>query len=571
MADIAATASGRMRSIVGARDLTAPVWVLSAIALAGLILLPLGWVLVSSFQGQNGLTLRNYSTLISHDRYFRVVLDTLYMAGWVGGLTVIVGAAIGWLVARTDLPLKHAIRMLILASFVTPPFLGAFAWEMLAGPNAGLLNTTFRAMTGSEGHLFNIYSLGGLIFVMALYTFPYAFVMITNALQLVASEMEDAASILGAGGFRRALTITLPLVTPALVGGFILAFLYSLSLFGSPAILAMPAGKHTITTQIWALFQHPPKAEVAAAFSFCLLTATAGLLLVQRRMLGRKGFATIGGRGSGRRVIRLGRWKVPALTFCFLILVCSVFLPYAVLLKAAFSKVWSLPLSKENLTVDNWLFVFFRYAATRVAIVNTLKLGILTATVGAVAAALVAYISNRRIVRGHQILAFLSLAPLVIPGIVLGVGLLMAYSQPPFRLYGTLWILFLAYLTKEMPVGFSQSDATFKAVHPELEEAGRVLGATRLRVLRDITAPLAKSGVLAAWALIFIGAIRELSASIMLFTSNTRVVSTVIFDLKEEGKFGVIAALAVLLLVVTITIVLFIQRLLGRDLLEARE
>ncbi len=560
-----------MRQIVGPRELSAPIWVVSSVALAGLILLPLGWVVFASLQGQWGLTLENYATLLHQARYLRVVLDTLYIAVWVGVLTVIFGAGMGWLVARTDLPLKHALRTLVLASFVTPPFLGAFAWEMLAGPNAGWLNNLFRSLTGAQGYLLNIYTMGGLIFVIALYTFPYVFIMISNALQMVGSEMEDAAAILGAGAIRRALTITVPLVTPALVGGFILAFLYSLSLFGSPAILAMPAGKHTITTQIWALFQHPAKPGVAAAFSFFLLAATAALLLLQRRILGRKGFATVGGRGSGRRVIRLGLWKIPAIGFCLFVVSCSVFLPYAVLLKAAFSKVWSLPLSWSNLTIDNWLFVFFQYTATEIAISNTLKLGILTATVGALTAALVAYISNRRVIRGHQVLAFLALAPLAVPGIVLAVGLLMAYSQPPFRLYGTIWILFLAYLTKEMPVGFSQSDAAFKAVHPELEEAGRVLGATRLRVLRDITAPIAKSGILAAWALMFIGAIRELSASIMLFTSNTRVVSTVIFDLKEEGKFGVIAVLAVLLLAVTITVILSMQRLLGRDLLEVRE
>lgn len=562
---------GTRGSLLGRRDLTAPIWILSGVALAVLILLPLGWVVFASLQGQEGFTFAHYATLWSQERYLRVVTDTLSIGFSVGVLTIVLGAGIGWLVARTDLPLKHVIRTLILASFVTPPFLGAFAWEMLAGPNAGWLNNLYRSLTGAQGYLFNIYTMGGLTFVIALYTFPYVFIMLTNALQMVGSEMEEAAAILGASAIRRALTITVPLVTPALIGGFILAFLYSLALFGSPAILAMPAGKHTITTQIWALFQHPAKPGVAAAFSFCLLAATAVLLFVQRRILARKGFATVGGRGAGRRLTRLGSWRIPALGFCLLVLSCSVFLPYAVLLKAAFSKVWSLPLSWSNLTLDNWIFVFFRYHATEVALTNTFKLGILTATVGTLSAALIAYIANRRVIRGHQVLAFLAMAPVVVPGIVLAVGLLMAYSQPPFRLYGTIWILFLAYLTKEMPVGFSQSDATFKAVHPELEEAGRVLGATRLRVLRDITGPIAKSGLLAAWALIFIGVIRELSASIMLFTSNTRVVSTIIFDLKEEGKFGVIAVLAVVLLIVSVTIVLAIQRLLGRDLLEVRE
>jgi iron(III) transport system permease protein len=560
----------RLWRVVGAHDLSAPVWILSAVILTVLVVLPLGWVFARSLQGTAGLTLDNYQAIVTDGRYFRAIVNTLYVAVGVAALTVAVGAAMGWLVARTDLPLRGWIRTLTLASFVTPPFLGAFAWEMLAGPNAGLLNNAYRFLTGSRGYLINIYSLGGLTFVIALYAFPYVFIIITNALQAVSAEMEEAASLLGASGVRTGLTITFPLVTPALVAGFILGFLETLSLFGSPAILAMPAGMHTITTQIWALFQYPPRVEAAAAFSFSLLVAAAALLLFQRWILGRKSFATIGGRGSAGRVIRLGWRKVPALAFCLSVIACSVFLPYYVLLKAAFSKVWSLPLAVNNLTLDNWVVVLLHSSATKIAILNTLKLGLLTATVGAVLASLIAYIVHRQVVRGGQLLAFLAWAPLVIPGIVLGIGLLFAYSHPPVRLYGTLWILFLAYLTKGIPIGFSQSSATFKTIHPELEEAGRVLGASRLRVLRDITAPLAKSGVLAAWALLFIGTIRELSASIMLFTPQTRVVSVVIFDLKEEGQFGAIAALAVLLMGATVVVLLVMQRLLGRDLLGSR-
>ncbi len=554
----------------GAGDLSAPVWVLSAAVLTGLVVLPLGWVLVKSLQGETGLTLDNYRAIFGEARYLRVVLATLWMALAVGALTVAMGAVMGWLVARTDLPFRGAIRTLTLASFVTPPFLGAFAWEMLAGPNAGMLNAAYRSLTGSTGHLFNIYSLGGLTFVIALYAFPYVFIMVTNALLAVSSELEETAAILGATGVRTGLTITFPLVMPALAGGFILGFLDAISLFGSPAILAIPAGMHTVTTQIWALFQYPPRVEAASAFSFSLLLVTAALLFVQRQMLGRKQYATVAGRGSGRRLVRLGWRAIPALAFCFVVLACSVFLPYYVLLKAAFARVWSLPLAVDNLTLDNWGFVLFRSTATRIAMRNTLELGVLTATAGAVLASLIAYIVHRRVIRGWPVLAFLSWAPLVVPGIVLGIGLLLAYSRPPFLLYGTLWILFLAYLTRGIPIGFSQSSATLRMIHPELEEAGWILGAGRLRVLRDITAPLAKSGMLAAWTLLFIGTIRELSASIMLFTPATRVVSVVIFDLKEEGQFGAIAALAVLLLAVTLVVLVVMQRLVGRDLLGAR-
>ena len=360
-------------------------------------------------------------------------------------------------------------------------------------------------------------------------------------------------------------------VAPALVSGFILAVLQALALFGSPAILALPAGFHTITTQIWAMFQYPPKIEQAAAISMPLLLATALLLLVQKRLLGRRGYAAVGGKGGLRQPIPLGRWRYPALLGCLAVMACAIFLPYGILAKAAFSRAWAQPLTWSNLTLSNFTFTFFEYGATRAAIVNTLELGVATASIGAVLVALLSYVTNRRLVVGHQLVAFLALAPIVIPGVVLAVALFIAYTRPPFVLYGTLAILFVAYLTKEMPVGYAQSDATFRSIPPELEDAGRILGAGRLRILRDVTAPLARSGIIAAWCFIFIGVIRELSASIILFTPATKVISVVIFDLKEEGQFGAIAVLGIVMLLLTFATVTLVQRVLGRDVLGVRE
>jgi iron(III) transport system permease protein len=333
----------------------------------------------------------------------------------------------------------------------------------------------------------------------------------------------------------------------------------------------MPAGFHTITTQIWSFFHFPPKVEMAAAFSIPLLLATALLLMLQKRVLGRRGYAAVGGKGGQRRRIPLGAWRYPALLGCLGVMVCAIFLPYAVLAKAAVSRAWAQPLTWDNLTLANFTFTFFEYSATQAAILNTLELGVLTASVGAAMVALLSYITNRRLVVGHQLVAFLALAPVVIPGVVLAVALFIAYTRPPLILYGTLAILFVAYLTKEMPVGYAQSDATFRGIPPELEDAGRILGAGRLRVLGDITAPLAKSGIIAAWCFIFIGVIRELSASIILFTPATKVMSVVIFDLKEEGQFGAIAVLGLVMLALTFATVALVQAALGRDVLGARE
>jgi iron(III) transport system permease protein len=550
-------------------DRSAPVWIIAAAALLLLMLLPLAWLGYLSVSGESGLTLAHYARVFTDARLQKALWNTVVLAFWSALLSLAIGAPMAWLTARTDLPGKRIIRGLVMASFVTPPFLGAFAWVMLAGPNAGYLNKLYRGLTGAETPLLNIFTMPGLIFVVALYTFPYAYIMIVNTLELIASDLEEAASILGASRLWVALTVTLPMVAPAILSGFILSVLQALALFGSPAILALPAGFHTITTQIWALFQYPPKVEMAAAFSVPLLLATALLLFLQKRLLGRRGYAAVGGKGGQRRQIALGPWRQPALLACLAVMTCSIFLPYGILAKAAFSRAWAQPLTWDNFTLGNWSFTFLSIS-TQTAILNTLELGILTACVGAGLATLLAYITNRRLIVGHQFLAFLALAPVVIPGVVLAVGLFIAYTRPPFLLYGTLWILFLAYLTKEMPVGYSQSDATFRGIHPELEEAGRILGAGRLRVLGEITAPLARSGIIATWCFIFIGVIRELSASILLFTPNTKVMSVVIFDLKEEGQFGAIAVLGLFMLAVTFLAVVLMQTLLGRDVLGAR-
>jgi len=547
-----------------------PVWVLAALALVLLMALPLGWLGYVSLGGEDGATLAHYRQVFTDGALRQALWNTVVLAFWVGLASLAIGAPMAWLAARTDLPGPRLIRGLILASFVTPPFLGAFAWVMLAGPNAGLLNKLYRSLTGAEGPLLNVFGMPGLIFVVTIYTFPYVFIMLANTLELIPSDVEEAAAMLGASRLRVALSVTLPMVLPAILSSFILAVLQALALFGSPAILALPAGFHTVTTQIWALFQYPPKVEMAAAFSVPLLLATALLLTLQKRLLGRRGYAAIGGKGGRRRRIPLGSWRLPALAACLGVLACSIFLPYAILAKAAFARAWAQPLTADNLTLANVAFTF-QQGSTRSAILNTLELGVLTACVGAGLAALLAYVINRKLIPGHQALAFLTLAPVAIPGVVLAVALFVTYTRPPLLLYGSLAILFVAYLTKELPVGYAQSDATFKGVHPELEEAGRILGAGRLRVLGEITAPLARSGIIATWCFVFIGVIRELSASIILFTPNTKVISVVIFDLKEEGEFGAIAVLGLFMLLMTFAAVVVVQTLLGRDFVSGKE
>lgn len=530
--------------------------VLVAIFLVALIGLPVGWLAFFAVSDRSGdLTFGNFEALLSDPDLLDPLLTSLSLSISVAVFAVLAAAPLAWIVSRTDLPARRVIRALMTASFVTPPFLGAIAWEVLAAPNSGIINKIWRDLTGSSDPLFDIYSFGGLLFVISCYTAPYVFVLLTNALDRIPADLEDAAGILGAGVWKVARSVTIPLVAPALLAGALIAFLQSMTLFGSPAILALPAGFHTITTKIYSLFQFPPKPQLAAAAALPLLLVTIALLWAQRRILGRRGYSVVGGKGGEARLTPLGRWRWPALILVLLVLALPLFLPYGALLKAAFSRVSSGPLSAENLTLANVSFVFLEFSQTRLAFLNTFLLALATATVGSLLALAVAYLAARRAVPGSKALEFLATAPVAIPGIVLGVGLFLAYTRGPFVLYGTLWILFLAFLTIELPAAFQQLRASFRAVHPELEEASRILGANRLSTLKRITAPLPKSGLISGWCLIFIGVVRELSAAVMLSSANTKVLSVVIFDLNESGNLGAIAVLGVTMLIMTFAVV----------------
>jgi iron(III) transport system permease protein len=431
-----------------------------------------------------------------------------------------------------------------------------------------MLNQWARALfgLGPYDHLFNIYSVGGVMFCIACYAFPLVFVLVANALDNIPGDLEDASAILGGSRATTLRRVTLPMVLPALLAGALLSFVQALTQFGTPAILALPAGFHVITTKIWSLFQYPPHAHLAAAASMPLLLLTILMLRGQQMLLGRRGYTVLGGRSSAPRPVRLGLWRWPALLFAIGLLSLPIFLPYAALIKTALVKTPSDPLSLDTLSLRNLKFVFVDFSQTRQALWNTVLLGILSATAGTALALIVSYATTRRLIVGHRILGFLATAPVAIPGIVLGVGLFLAYTRPPLVLYGTLWILFLAFLTIELPAGYQQLQAALRGLHPELEEASRIFGANRLRSLWQITAPLLRASVIATWCFIFIGVIRELSATIMLTTANTKVVSVIIYDLNESGDLGAISVLGITLLVITFGVVLVANRLpvLGR-------
>ncbi len=539
---------------------------LGVLAILALVGLPVVWVTGYAFSDDHGPSLASLWQVATDPTLIAPLGITLVISACVAVFSLIVAIPLAWLISRTDIPFSRTIRVVVLSTYVVPPFLGAVAWELLAAPNAGLINVLARELTDMPPfeYLVNIYSVPGLIFVDTCYTFAFAFTLVATALDRVPNELEEASAIFGASRLGTLRQITLPLVMPALLASMIVAFLHSMIEFGTPGVLALPAGFHTVTTRIWSLFQYPPQTHIAAAASMPLLVITVLLLLAQNRLTGRRQISLIGGKGQRVAKLSLGALRWPVLAGCLLVLAIPVFLPLWALIRVAFATGGDGVVDIGHWGWDNWRFVFGELSSTWPAFANTLKLGIVTATLGAALALVLAYVATRRSLPGSGLVGIIAMIPAAIPSIVLAVGMFVAYTRPPLLLYGTLGILLLAFITTQTPSAFQQIGSALRGLHPELEEAARIFGATRLRAIADVVIPLVRPSLIAAWCFMFVGAIRELSAAILLFTTDTETVPVLIYDLNEGGRLGPIAVLGLTLLMVTMLVVIVANLIGGR-------
>ena len=571
-----ASAAGRPASL-GERlrhmDRSYWVWILAIVVLLVLVVNPLVRLLLVSFQDSEGaFTLANYASAYGRSRHIDALLNSLVLGVSAASLCLVFGVPMAWALSRTDMPWKGLIWISILGTFIIPPYLGAVGWILLAGPNAGWLNRAFVALTGADSGPFNIYSMTGLVLVIACYSFPYVFVFTKSALDLVSSEMEDAANILGAGNLRTTLSITLPLALPAIIGAFILVFLEAIALFGSPALLALPGRFHVVTTQLWQFFEFPPRVGVASAYAMPLLGITVLLFWLQRRIISRKGYVSLTGKGGERRPVALGKWRWPMLAFCLAVCTLSFFMPMVVIVQAATAKAWGRGFSLDNFTLDNLYFTMFENNLTRDATLNTFTYAGGASIIAIVLSLCIAYAVNRNLVgrRLGNTLSFLTMAPFVIPGIVLAIGFYAAYANPPFALYGTAWILILAFATRFLPIAYTNSSAAIRSINPELEDAVRILGGSRFTAIWRVVMPLLKRSLAGAFILVFIPATRELSAAIFLYSIDTQVLSVLLFDKSDEGNFEMLASIGLILVFITVALILIGFRLMGRDFMLRR-
>ena len=537
-----------------------------------LVVNPLARLLWASFQHPEtgALTVDNYAAAYGRWRYIEALVNSVVIGLAVAALCTVFGVPMAWAVSRTDMPAKGLVWAAILGTFIMPNYLGAVAWILMAGPNAGWLNRAYIWLTGAAAGPFNVYTKSGLVLVIACYSFPYMFVFTRAALDLISSEMEDAANTLGAGVVRTSLRVTLPLALPAILGAFIVVFLEAIALFGAPALIALPGRFQVMTTMLWQMFEFPPKLEVAAAYAMPLLLITVLLFWLQHRITGRKGYVALTGKGGDRRLVRLGAWRWAMLGYCLFVTSLSFFLPMLFVLQAAFAKAWGRGFSLDNLTLRNVRFVLFDQPATRAATLNTFVYAAAASIIALGLALAIAYIVARRLVPMARALSYVAMAPFVIPGIVLAIGFYAAYTVRPLVLYGTAWILILAFATRFLPIAYTNSDAAIRSINPELEDAARILGGGRFLTMRRVVAPLLRRGLAGAFILVFIPATRELSSAIFLYTTGTQVLSVLLFDKSDEGNFEMLSSIGLILVVVTVAVVLVGFRLVGRDFMLRR-
>jgi iron(III) transport system permease protein len=547
---------------------------LFAILIAALVLLVanpilrLGWDSFHTAQGD--WSLQSYASALGSSRNLQALLNSLYLGAAVTVLALALGVPLALAVSRSNMPARGLVHLSVLAAFVMPNFLGAIAWILLAGPNAGWLNRLFVELTGVDKGPFNIFSFWGLAFVIALYTFPLIYVFTTAALDLISTELEDAAAIHGAGKFQTMARVTLPLALPSIIGAAILIFLEAISLYGTPALIAIPARINLATTHLVSFFQYPLQVEQAAAFAMPILLLTVVMLMLQRYLLARRGHVSVSGKGGERRPLDIGAWKWLLLAYSALVGLLAVVMPLAILVIASLSKAWGRGLALGNLTLANYHNIFFEQLTVRSALVNTVVYSISTALVCALMGICIAYATQRRITPFPSVVQFLALAPVAVPGIILAIGLYAAYAGPPFSLYGTGLLIVVAFTTRFLPIAVTACAAAVRALNPELEEAVRVLGGGRVTVLLRVVAPLLKKTLVGAFILIFVICTKELSTAVFLSGPSSRVVSVLTLDLSEQGNYEILAAMGVVLVAIVTLVVAAGMRVAGRDFMLRR-
>ena len=495
-----------------------------------------------------------------------VLWDTLAISFLHTAIGLAVALVLAWIVARTDMPGRRQFEVLITLPFFIPPILTAMAWGMLGNAKVGAINQVWRWATGTRTTLVDVYSYGGVVWHMLQYAVPFLFLLVVDALRAIDPSFEDAARMSGATRWQTLRGITLRSILPILTAAFLLSFMRGVESFESALFFGTPAGIHVITTTIYDSITQSaePRYQFATALSFVVMALMALLVLLQGRVLRGRAFTTVTGKGYSQRLTPLGRWRWLAFAFCALFFVVTTVLPVAQLLVGSFFRFYGF-YTLKMLTLQHWADVFANPELWR-GIGNTLLLGLAGATATMAVAAIVAYVAVRTRWRVRLVVDALAWLPWLMPGVVLAIGLLWAYAllPGPVQIYGTLWALLMAYMALCTPLSVRVMAGAFAQLSFDLEESSRVHGAGFWQTLWRILVALAWPSFAVGWVLAFFGILRELSASVLLYSAGSEVLSVELLKLWINGRAAEVSIVG-LMTVALVILFRFVQlRFLAR-------
>jgi iron(III) transport system permease protein len=512
------------------------------------------------------LSLANFITVLGNPNVHNALANSLIACAGGTALAVVIGLAFSWIVVRTNTPWRGFVAAASLIPLFVPPLVAGVAWSILGSPKSGLINT-MMAWAGLDWRI-DLYSMAGLILVFGMYYAPYVYLFTASALRNMDPSLEEAAEIAGVGPVRTLFTVTFPLIAPAIISGMLLSFVVMLGIYGIPAVLGAPANISVLTTYIFKLTNwSPPLYSTAAAVAIILMVVTGALVLLQQRVLAGRSFTTVAGKAFRPRALELGPWRWLTLALALLYLFIVVVLPTLALIVAAFRRFLFIPTAGSLFDMRHYSLVHFEAVfdnpLTMRSIWNTMEVGLATAVLGGLIAFAIGYTVHRSSAPARRAIDLIATLPVAIPGLVIGVAYLWAWIGLPGGLYGTIWILTLAFVARFMPDTMKSLSTSFLQIHRELEEAAWICGKGRIGTIRTIVLPLARPGTVAAMTLLFILAIRELGSSLFLYTSDTMVMAVLLLDYYEGGNTGKAAAFSLVqtaLLAVLIGVATWLSR-----------
>ena len=535
---------------------------------AWLALVPLVFLIYQSFRTPGTArkpavwTLGNYIEAYSSADTLVLFANSVEFAAGTAVLALLIGTALAWMTERTNTPLKPLFYALSIIPLIIPGILFVVSWIFLASPKIGLINLGLQKLLGTEKVYVDIYSMAGMIWVDGLHYAPIAFLLMTAAFRAMDPSLEESAMMSGAsmwGIFRR---ITLKLAFPAVAASFLILFVRSIESFEVPALLGLPVGIQVFTSAIYdAIHSYPSNIGLAAAYAITLLVITMGGIYAQSRITSQGGkYSTVTGKGFRPRTIDLGRWKYLTAGLFIIYALMVVVLPFLVLLWSSLQKYYSVPSweALQNISLAAYKTII-NYPSVGTAVWNSFILSVGSATTVMLLTAIVCWIVLRTKIPGRWILDQVASVPLVLPGLVMGLAIMVCYLAIGGGIYGSIWILFIAYVTRFLPYGMRYNTTSMVQLHKELEESAAMSGASWLTAFRRVVLPLLKPGLLAGWIYIVIVSVRELSSSILLYSPGTEVVSIVIWEMWQNGQYVELSAFGVMLIATLFVFVMTAQ------------